>query len=120
MSKKILVADDEADARIVLKTFLEADGFHVIEASDGYDALDKAVKHQPDLIIMDMAMPFMDGVNSTRAIRQREGISRTPILGLTAYGAFYEPRALDAGCTDVLHKPIDFSQLKPLVDEYIS
>jgi len=120
MIKKILVADDEPDARTLLKIFLEADGFRVIEASDGYDALDKAVKHRPDLIIMDMAMPLMDGVNSTRAIRRHDQISRTPILGLTAYGAFYEPRARDAGCTDVLHKPLDFSQLKPLVEQYAS
>jgi len=118
MNKMILVADDEVDARTMLKTFLEADGFQVIEAADGYEALDKTIKYSPDLVIMDMAMPFMDGVNSTRAIRGHESVSETPIVCLTAYGAFYDPRAREAGCTDVLHKPIDFSQLKPILDQY--
>ena len=90
----------------------------MIEASDGYDALDKVIKHTPSLVIMDMAMPFMDGVNSTRAIRAHEEVSETPIVCLTAYGAFYDPRAREAGCTDVLHKPIDFDLLRPMLDQY--
>jgi CheY-like chemotaxis protein len=120
MSKKVLVVEDHADIRKMMKIMLEFQGFDVIEASDGYEAVELAVDEPPDVILMDMAMPVLDGVYSTRALRQHEELEDVPIIALTAYGDFYDSRARDAGCTDVLHKPIDFSALKPLVEQYAS
>lgn len=119
MAKKILVVDDETDSRNMLRTFLEIHGYQVVEASDGYDAVEKALEEHPDLIIMDMAMPLMDGVNAVRTIRLHDELLELPILGLTAYGSFYDPRALGAGCTDVLHKPLDWRTLEPLLSNYV-
>ena len=118
MSGIVLVVDDEDDSRMMLKHYLEKEGCTVIEATDGYEAVEKAVKEHPDLIIMDMAMPLVDGVNSARTIRLHEELNGVPIVGLTAFGSFYEPRAMDAGCTEVLHKPVDFGQLKPIVERH--
>lgn len=120
MNKKILVVDDERDSRDVLRTFLEMTGFDVVEAEDGYEAVEKALFEHPDLILMDMAMPLVDGVNSTRTMRQHQELSGVPILGMTAFGSFYRPRAMNAGCTDVLHKPLDFRRLEPLVNHYLN
>jgi CheY-like chemotaxis protein len=119
MSKTILVVDDEPEARRLLRTYFEKGGYEVVEAADGYDAVQKALETLPDLVIMDMAMPMMDGVNSTRTMRQHDELSETPILCLTAFGSFYDPRARDAGCNDVIHKPVDFGQLKPIVERYV-
>jgi response regulator NasT len=120
MHKKILIVDDDSDSRAILRAFLTREGFEVAEASDGYDAVEKALKNPPDLVIMDMAMPLMDGVNSIRVIRQHDSLEGLPILGLTAFSDFYTGRALDAGCTHVLHKPVDFSELRPAVSRYIN
>ena len=118
VNKKVLVAEDETDLRKMMKILLEIHGFDVIEAADGYEAVEKAVDETPDLILMDMAMPVMGGIDSTRTIRLHEELNDVPIVAMTAYGDFYDERALSAGCTDVLHKPLDFGQLKPLVDRY--
>ena len=119
MNKRILVVDDESDSRELLKAFLEGDGYKVSEAEDGYEAVEKAVEEHPDLILMDMAMPLMDGINSARTMRQHEDLSRVPIVALTAFGSFYEPRAKAAGCTDILFKPIDFEKLGPVVSRHL-
>ncbi|HVF29326.1 MAG TPA: response regulator [Pyrinomonadaceae bacterium] len=118
MGKKILIVDDEPDSRKLLKTFLEMRGYDVLEATDGYDAVEKAVEEHPDMVIMDMAMPMMDGVNSARTMRLHDELRDMPIVGLTAFGDFYEPRAFAAGCTHVLHKPVDFRLLEPVVSRY--
>ena len=119
MSKKVMVVDDEADLRKMMKILLGMHGYQVIEAQDGYEALEKAVAETPDLILMDMAMPVLGGLESTRAIRHHESLDDVPILAVTAYGDFYADRAREAGCTDVIRKPLDFAQLKPLVDHYM-
>jgi len=119
MNKMILVVDDESDSRAVLKTYLETRGFDVCEAEDGYEAVEKALEERPDLVIMDMAMPLVDGINSTRTMRQHDELRKTPIIALTGFGKFYTPRALDAGCTEVLSKPIDFVKLGPIVKKHL-
>ena len=119
MNKMILVVDDERDSRNVLKTYLETSGFDVCLAEDGYEAVEKALEEHPDLVIMDMAMPLVDGINSTRTMRQHDELKRTPIIALTGFGKFYRPRAFDAGCTDVLSKPIDFQSLDSVVAKHL-
>ncbi len=120
LGRKVLVAEDEKDLRKMMKILLEIHGFIVIEAADGYEAVEKALQEAPDLILMDMAMPVMGGIDSARTMRLHDELSDTPIVALTAYGDFYDQRARDAGCNDVLHKPLDFSRLKPIVESYLA
>ena len=120
MNKKILVVDDDADARVMLKTYFESDGFDVSVAEDGLEAVEKALEVHPDVVLMDMAMPLVDGVNSIRAMRQHEDLRKIPIIGLTGFGSFYRPRAMDAGCTAVLTKPVDFGTLSPIIELHLS
>ena len=118
MRKRVLVADDFGDTRRLMKLLLERNGFAVIEASDGLEAVEMAVLEQPDIILMDLAMPRMDGIQATQAIRRHDHLAEIPIVAVTAYGDYYNDRARDAGCNDVIQKPLEISQIKPLVSRY--
>ena len=120
MAKKVLVVEDQTDIRKMMSIFLKLNGYDVVEAADGYEAVEVAIEQTPDLILMDLAMPVLDGVYSTRAIRDNEGLSDVPIVCVTAYGAFYNDRARAAGCNDVLEKPIDFGKLDQLIQQHIT
>jgi two-component system, cell cycle response regulator DivK len=119
MRKRVLVAEDFDDVRGMMKAFLEHQGFDVLEAADGYEAVEKAVSGRPDLILMDIAMPVMDGIQATTAIRQHDELAEVPIVAVTAYADFYHDRARDVGCNDVIQKPIDFNRLDPIVRSYV-
>ena len=118
MSKKVLIVEDEADLRKMLKILLGVYGYEVIEARDGYEAVEKAVEETPDLILMDIAMPVLGGLEATRAIRSHAELTEIPIVAVTGYEEFYGVRAREVGCTDVLRKPLDFGQLRPVVESY--
>src|SRR5687768_15088102 len=100
VNKKVLVAEDENDLRKMMKILLEMQGFIVIEAADGYEAVEKALDQLPDLILMDIAMPVMGGLESARTMRLHDELNDVPIVAVTAYGDFYDERARKAGCTD--------------------
>ena len=119
MGKRILVVDDEADSREMLATYFQLEGFDVAEAADGYEAVERALAEPPDLVVMDMAMPVLDGLDSTRAMRLHDPLRRVPIIALTAFGSFYRPRALAAGCDELLAKPVDFDRLRPVVARHL-
>ena len=119
MKKQVLIAEDQADVRAMMKMLIRSYGFDVIEAADGYEAVELAVEQRPDVILMDMAMPVLDGLYAARAIRQHDELADVPILAVTAFGDFYKERAIAAGCTDVLQKPLDFTHLQPLVESYV-
>ena len=116
--KRVLVVEDYKDVRRMMRHFLENKGYDVIIAKDGYQAVERAVSEHPDLIIMDIAMPVMDGIQATQAIRQHDELQEVPILALTAYADFYSERARDVGCNDVIQKPIDFEKLEPILNSY--
>jgi CheY-like chemotaxis protein len=120
MRKRVLVAEDYDDIRRMMKILLECRGYEVLEAADGFEAVKKAVSDNPDLILMDIAMPVMDGLQATQAIRQHDNLADVPIVAVTAYGDFYGDKAMDAGCNDVIQKPLDFGNLEPLVESYIA
>ena len=120
VNKRVLLAVDETYLLNMMMILLDLLGFDVFEAADGYEAVDKAVEEEPDLILMDIAMPVMDGIDSAKTIRRHEELRRIPIVAVTAYGDFYSQRARKAGCTDVIQKPIDFAQLKPMVERYLN
>jgi DNA-binding response OmpR family regulator len=108
----ILIVDDEPLVLGSLRRVLESKGFAVIEASSGQQALDEVAKEQPDLVVLDIVMPDMDGIEVCRRLRGDPYTARLPILFLTAKGRSEEiARALDAGGDDYLVKPLDVVQL---------
>jgi CheY-like chemotaxis protein len=119
MSKKVLVVDDHRDIRKMMKMLLEMYGYDVVEAGNGYEAVERAINDKPDLIFMDIGMPLLDGVEATVAIRAHAELADIPILALSGYADFYRDRAEAAGCTEVIRKPLDFNRLRPLVRHYI-
>lgn len=102
----ILVAEDHADSREALRALLEASGYNVRVATNGREAIDAALTAAPDLILMDLMMPEVDGFHATRTLRAREEFRNVPILALTAMEGSRE-LALSAGCDDYMQKPID-------------
>ena len=120
MSKTVLIVEDYDDSRVMMKALIEMCGHKVVAAEDGFEAIEKAKEHSPELIFMDLAMPGMDGVSATQIIRGFEGFADIPIIALTAYGELRGQEALEAGCNAVLSKPMDFDRLHPLLDKYLN
>jgi CheY-like chemotaxis protein len=120
MPKTVLVAEDYADVRTVMKILIEGYGYEVVEAADGSEAVEKAKQFRPDLILMDLAMPVMDGLTATSIISNLDGFDKTPIIALTAYSSSYFHKSLQAGCTDLIDKPLDYSKLEPLLRKYLA
>jgi len=108
----ILVVDDYVDNRTLLSAWLRAKGYKVVEAQDGREGVLQANRSNPDLILMDLAMPELDGIEATRQIRGRRTHSCTPIFAITAYGTNdVKADAMAAGCTEVFAKPLDLAAL---------
>src|SRR4030095_9904653 len=116
MTKKILVVEDLTDIRKMMKIMVELYGYEVIEARDGIEAVEQAREHQPSLVLMDLAMPLMNGAEAGRAIKEPATGAPIPIIAVTAYQNM-DQDALDAGCERVIHKPVDFLKLKTLLAE---
>jgi len=115
-TRTILVVDDFDDTRLLLRTWLERKGFRVVEAEDGLEALAIAQSEFPDLIIMDMEMPELDGLNATRRIRGVERLAAVPILGVSAYGVDqFRDKALAAGCDEYVSTPFEPESLEGLI-----
>jgi hypothetical protein len=108
MSQRILVVEDQEDNRRILRDLLTNAGFELIEATTGEEGVRLAVRNHPDLILMDVQMPVMNGIDATRAMRALPGRADLPILAMTA-NAFDEDRqaCLAAGMNDHIGKPVD-------------
>jgi CheY-like chemotaxis protein len=120
MAKTILIVEDFKDTRVLMKFLLEDLGYEVLEAEDGWKAVESVKKQVPDLILMDMALPQTDGIAATKIIRKIAETANTPIIGFTASGEFIAERALEAGCNELLLKPLDTAKLQPVLDKYLS
>lgn len=108
----ILVIEDYNDSRTLLSSLLRGKGYKVIEARDGKEGLLQVNRATPDLILMDLAMPEMDGLAATRQLRERHTLARTPIFAITAYATTdVTADALAAGCAEVFLKPLDIPEL---------
>ena len=119
-AKRVLVVDDFDDSRFSLSTLLKIEGYEVIEATDGAQAIEKALSDKPDLILMDLSLPVIDGLSATRQIRQSDAMKRVPIIALTAHDLIdIQNQAQDAGCTDYAPKPIDFTLLIDMMAKYL-
>ena len=120
MGPTILVVEDTPDTREMVKYMLEFSGFRVLEAKDGLEAVDVAFRENPDLILMDMSLPVMDGCQATRLIRKRAEFARVPIIACTAHNQWeWRSKAILAGCTDFMTKPIDRNNLTNILSRYI-
>jgi two-component system, cell cycle response regulator DivK len=115
----ILVAEDNPDSRDALRALLEAYGYRVVEAENGNEAIEKARATHPDLVLMDIMMPFKDGLEATRTLRSEEAFRSVPILALTAMAGSRE-MALAAGCDDYLQKPIDIPVLLQRIQTWLA
>jgi CheY-like chemotaxis protein len=101
----ILVVDDHDGFRTSLRDMFEAYGYQVVEASNGREAIETASSECPDIIVMDLNMPVMDGLNASRQIRKEGGrCQNTPILAISGNGLEMRELALQAGCTDYFNK----------------
>lgn len=119
MAKSILVVEDYDDIRTMMKIMVELFGYKVIEARDGYEAIEKVKEKCPDLILMDIAMPLMDGLAAARIIKTFENCSNIPVIAVTSYRNMRE-EALEAGCVEVIDKPIEFPHLKSVLAAHLS
>jgi two-component system cell cycle response regulator DivK len=117
----ILVVDDFDDTRWLLRTWLERKGFRVIEAENGNEAVSEAQTESPDLIIMDLEMPELDGLAATRQIRGlTNALAGVPIVAVSAYGAEqYRAPALQAGCNEYVSTPFEPADLERLIRSYM-
>ena len=112
----ILVVDDFDDTRLLLRTWLERRGFRVVEAENGIQAINQAETESPDLIIMDMQMPQLDGLAATRRIRGLKALDSVPIVAVSAYGADqFREQALAAGCDEYVSTPFEPATLEGII-----
>jgi two-component system cell cycle response regulator DivK len=116
-----LVVEDFEDSRFMMRRLLEMAGYSVLEASDGEQAVEMAVRERPSLILMDLSLPKLDGLAATRQIRQHKTVGKIPIVAVSAHDA-PESRveALEAGCDEYVTKPIDFDQLNAVVKRFLT
>ncbi len=116
MSGKILVVEDNDRNRRLMRILLKANGYEVIEASTGVEAMDYLQDHVPDLILMDIQLPHTDGLALTREIKNGAQTKDIPIIAVTAYAMKGDrERMLEAGCDGYISKPIDTQKLPQII-----
>ena len=114
--RTILIVEDFDDTRLLMKIWLMKKGYRVVEAENGEEAVTLAHQQHPDLIIMDMMMPELNGLDATRRIREYQSLQQTPIVAVSAYGADeYRARAIDAGCDEYVSTPFEPEELGQLI-----
>ena len=120
MSKKILIVEDTEDNRQILRDLLGMAGYTLFEARDGAEGVARAAEHRPDLILMDIQMPVMDGYEATRRIKANPELKAIPIVAVTSYAlSGDEQKTRDAGCDAYIAKPYSPRQMLAKVRELI-
>jgi two-component system cell cycle response regulator DivK len=118
--KRILVVEDNMDTYELVRFILEKNGYETFLAVNGRDGVNAALKQNPDLIIMDLSMPEMDGWTATGLIKQNARTSKIPLIVVTAHALPGDrKRALDAGCDEYLIKPMDLLELVDTVNAWL-
>lgn len=116
----IMVVDDIECNRELLRIFLSASGYNVIEASNGLEAVRIATSTSLDLIIMDLAMPVLDGFGAVRLLREVPKLCEVPIVACTGYDtSTHRAQAMSVGFNEYLTKPIDFTQLDVVIERFL-
>jgi two-component system cell cycle response regulator DivK len=120
LSKKILVVDDNQDSRELVVKVLKNRGYQMIEAVDGEDALEKATAENPDLILMDISIPKINGYEVTRRLKSQMNFKNTPIIALTAHAMKGDrEKAIEAGCDGYISKPINIHEIPDQIKSYL-
>ena len=119
--KRVLVVEDNMDTYELVRFILEKNGYETFLAMNGRDGVNAAIKQKPDLIIMDMAMPEMDGWTATEIIKKKDAVtSQIPLIALTAHALPGDrQRAMDSGCDEYVTKPMDLSELLEIVNQWV-
>jgi two-component system, cell cycle response regulator DivK len=116
----VMVVDDAEDIRAMLRFVLDSRGYRVVEASNGHEAVMLARTECPDLILMDLSMPVLDGFGAVRGIREVEELCDVPVVAISAHNTQdHRAKALAVGFNDYLTKPIDFSRLSNLIQRFL-
>ena len=117
----ILVVDDSADNVAMLSLDLQQQGYRVVTASNGEDAITVAISVMPHLILMDINLPTLDGLGATRRIRENDALREVPIIAITAFGTEgFRRAAYDAGVSGYLTKPLDLDRMHQLIARLLS
>ena len=120
MSKRILVIEDTEDNRTIIRDLLTSAGYEMIEAVTGEEGVAMAAEHKPDLILMDIQLPVIDGYEATRRIKAIPELKGTPVIAVTSYAlAGDEQKTRDAGCDGYVAKPFSPRQLLAKVREFV-
>jgi len=119
-AEKILIVEDNPLNMRLMQMTLRGKGYTLIEASNGEEALDKAVKEKPDLIIMDMQLPTISGIEATQRLRKIPELSRIPVIAVTAYAMKgNQEKFIEAGCNAYLSKPINTRELPGFIENML-
>jgi len=117
----VLLVEDTEDNRQMMRRLLELSGYRVVEAINGVEAVEVANQIRPQIILMDLSLPFIDGLAATRRIRSLPGLSKVPIVAVSALdSADFHSEALNAGCNAYVTKPIDYPELEDLVNRLLA
>jgi two-component system cell cycle response regulator DivK len=120
MSKLILVVEDQEDNRRIFRDLLTSNGYEVIEAVNGIEGVSLAENHRPDLILMDIQLPGIDGYEATRQIKANHDLKNIPIIVVTSYALSGDDlKAFDAGCDAYVAKPFSPRELLTKIREYL-
>jgi two-component system cell cycle response regulator DivK len=120
MSKRILVVEDQEDNRQIIRDLLSATDYEIMEAESGEQALDAVAKQRPDLILMDIQLPGIDGYEATRRIKADPALRSIPIIAVTSYAlSGEEQKARAAGCNEYVPKPYSPRQLLAKIRQYL-
>ena len=117
----ILVVDDSADNVAMISLDLQQQGYRVVTASNGEDAITVATQMMPNLILMDINLPTLDGLGATRRIREYDALREVPVVAITAFGTEgFQRAAYDAGVSGYLTKPLDLDRMHQLIARLLS
>ena len=121
MSKSILVVEDQEDNRRILRDLLTSVGYEVVEAVTGVEGVASAEAHRPDLILMDIQLPGLDGYEATRQIKNNPKLSKIPIIVVTSYALSGDDvKAFEAGCDAYVAKPFSPREMLAKIREFVS
>jgi two-component system cell cycle response regulator DivK len=119
VKKKILIVEDNSDYREIMNLFITKMGYQAIKANNSYEAITFAEAEEPDLILMDMQLPGVDGIETTAMLKQNPKTARIPVVALTAgMSALSEEKTSKVGIATYLIKPVSLQMLKQTIEEY--
>jgi len=117
----VLLVEDTEDNRQMMHRLLEMSGFNVVEATNGKEAVEVAFQVHPQIILMDLSLPIIDGLAATRQIRNQPDLNKVPIVAVSAHDtADFHSEALNAGCDAYVTKPINYTELEDLVHRLLA